>query len=407
MTKIKEDEMPRYTRMVGATVAAAAVMTMSACGSAIAVQTTGSTTAAARARAAAPAAAPYADVREILQRLTAVDGAPGALAEVSDAHGRTVMTSGAADTGTRAPMAGGSRFRIGSMTKMFVATVVLQLVGEHRVALDAPVERYLPGVIRGNGNDGRDITVRQLLQHTSGLPDYLSYLTPQQILNDPLAHHDPRDLVGIALAHPSLFAPGTGWKYSNTNYLLAGMLIENVTGHPYGQEIDRRVSRRLGLRDTSVPGDEPGISGTHPRGYAKPGSSGLVDVTAFNPSVAGASGAMISSGADLDRFLGALVNGRLLRPAELRAMMTTRPTGDSSGRAYGLGLQSRPLPCGGLYWGHDGDIFGFETMGGVTPSGRAVTVMANLDPGGSDAQDADMRTAVTTALCESGSSESR
>ncbi|GAA4617606.1 serine hydrolase domain-containing protein [Actinoallomurus liliacearum] len=393
--------MPRYARMVGATFAAAAALTMSTYGSASAAQTTGSTTGAARAGAAVSAAAPYADVRGILQRLTTADGAPGALAVVSDARGRTVMTSGVADTGTHAPIAGDSRFRIGSMTKTFVATVVLQLVGEHRVELDAPVERYLPGVIRGNGNDGRDITVRQLLQHTSGVPNYLEYLSLQQILDDPLAHHDPQELVDIALAHPPLFSPGTDWKYSNTNYLLAGMLIEKVTGHPYGQEIDRRIIRRLGLRDTSVPGDETGIPGTHPRGYVKPGPSGLLDVTEFNPSIAGASGAMISSGADLDRFLGALVKGRLLRPAELRAMMTTRPTGDSSGRAYGLGLQSMPLPCGGLYWGHDGDIVGFKTMGGVTPDGRAVTVMANLDPGGSNAQSTDMHTAVTTALCES------
>jgi D-alanyl-D-alanine carboxypeptidase len=108
---------------------------------------------------------------------------------------------------------------------------------------------------------------------------------------------------------------------------------------------------------------------------------------------------MISSGRDVDRFLDALVNGHPLHPAELRAMMTTRPTGDASGRAYGLGLQSMPLPCGGLYWGHDGDVLGFETMSGITPGGRQVTVMANLDPGGTDAQDTDLHTAVTTALC--------
>lgn len=382
--------MPASGRVIGATYATAAALVMSVCGSVSTAQATGATSATAR----------YADVREILQRLTSADGAPGALAEVSDTHGRTVMTSGVADTGTRAPMAGGSRFRIASMTKMFVATVVLQLVGEHKVALDAPVERYLPGVIRGNGNDGRDITVRELLQHTSGLPNYLQYLNPQQILDHPLAHYDPQDLLGIALAHPRLFPPGTGWKYSNTNYVVAGMLIEKVTGHPYGEEINRRIIRRLGLHHTTVPGDDPDIPGMHPQGYTRPGPSGLVDMTEFNPSIAGASGAMISSGADLDRFLSALFDGRLLRPAELRAMKTTRPTGDPSGRAYGLGLQSTPLPCGGLYWGHDGDIFGFATMSGATPDGRTVTVMVNLDPGGSSGQKADMRAALTTALCE-------
>jgi D-alanyl-D-alanine carboxypeptidase len=381
---------------VGVVCAAAGILTATVCGPA-------SSAHAARAAGlpahAATAAARYAGVQPVLQRLTTEDGAPGTLAEVRDAHGRAVLTSGAANVATGAPMAAGSRFRIGSMTKMFVATVVLQLAAEHRVALGAPVERYLPGVIRGHGNDGRAITVRELLQHTSGLPDYLDYLSPQQVLADPLAHYDFQQLLGIALAHPPLFPAGTAWSYSNTNYVVAGMLIEKLTGHPYGEEIDRRIIRPLGLRGTSVPGDEPGIPGRHPHGYARPGSSGLVDVTRFNPSVAGASGAMVSTGADMDRFLGALLGGHLLPPAEMRAMMTTRPTGDSSGSAYGLGLQSLPLPCGGRYWGHDGGILGFETMSGATTDGRQVTVMVNLDPGETDAQNTDLGRAVTTALC--------
>jgi D-alanyl-D-alanine carboxypeptidase len=378
-------------RLVGATFAVAAALAMSACGSASPAYTAGATR----------AAAPHGDVRQILQRLTTADGAPGALAEVSDARGRTVLTSGVADVESRVPVRRDSRFRIGSMTKPFVATVVLQLVGERRVALDAPVERYLPGVVRGHGNDGRVITVRQLLQHTSGLPDYLSYLSPPEILKDPLAHRDARDLVNIALAHPPTFEPGTGWRYSNTEYLLAGMLIEKVTGHPYGREVRRRIIKPLHLHETYVPGDRSAIPGPHPRGYVRPGENApLMDITAINPSIAGASGEMISSGTDVNRFLGALVHGRLLRPAQLREMMTTRPTGAPDGRAYGLGLESRPLPCGGgLYWGHDGDILGYQTAGGATAD-RQVTVMVNLDPGGSDAQDDDIRAAVQAALCE-------
>ncbi|WP_413798913.1 serine hydrolase domain-containing protein [Streptomyces iranensis] len=339
-------------------------------------------------------------LREILHRLTTVDGVPGALLETRNRHGSTVLTSGVANVKSHAPMPRDSRFRIGSMTKPFVATVVLQLVGEHRIALDAPVERYLPGVVRGHGNDGRIITVRQLLQHTSGVPDILDYLTPREVLEDPLAHHDTRDLVNIALAHPPTFEPGTGWSYSSTNYLLAGLLIERVTGHTYGEEIHRRIISPLGLHETYVPGDDPTIPGPHPRGYARPGGNApLMDITAINPSVAGAGGSMISSGTDLNRFLDALVRGKLLRPAQLRQMMTTRPTGNPDGRAYGLGLESRPLPCGGLYWGHGGDIPGYGTVGGATVDGRQATVMVNLNPGGTDAQDADMKAAVQTALC--------
>ncbi|MDX3224948.1 serine hydrolase domain-containing protein [Streptomyces sp. ME19-01-6] len=353
-------------------------------------------------------AADHARLRGLLHRLTTVDGGPGALVEMRDRRGGAMLTSGVADVKSHAPVRRDSRFRIGSMTKPFVATVMLQLVGEYRVVLDAPVERYLPGVVRGHGNDGRRITVRQLLQHTSGLPDILTYLSPKEVLNDPLAHHDTRDLVKIALAHPPIFEPGTGWRYSNTGYLLAGMVIEKVTGHTYGEEIRRRIITPLGLRATYVPGDASAIPGPHPRGYVRPGEDApLMDITLINPSVAGSAGEMISSGADLNRFLDALVRGRLLRPAQLREMMKTRPTGNPDGRAYGLGLESRPLPCGGLYWGHSGDILGYATAGGATVDGRRATVMVNVGPGSSDAQDDDMKAAVRTALCEGRPSASQ
>ncbi|MBB5913247.1 D-alanyl-D-alanine carboxypeptidase [Nocardia transvalensis] len=374
--------MPGYARLFGALCAAA--VTLSACATETRVDT------------AAPPG--YSDARDILRRLTTADGAPGALLGIDGRRGRTVLTSGVADIRTRAPMAGDSRFRIGSMTKTFVATVVLQLVGEDKIVLDAPIETYLPGLIRGNGNDGHDITVRQLLQQTSGLPDYLDSLDLRQVLKTPLTHYDPTQLVQLALAHPRLYPPGTGWNYSNTNYVLAGLLIEKVTGHPFGDEITRRVIQPLDLRDTSVPGDRTTIPGPHPQGYSKPDDS-LVDLTDFNPSIAYASGEIISSATDMNQFLAALLNGRLLHPTELQAMTTTRPTGDPSGNAYGLGLISTPLPCGGLYWGHDGDIPGFSTVSGTTPAGHTATIMTTLAPGGPDAQSKDMRTALAAALC--------
>ncbi|GHI40670.1 serine hydrolase domain-containing protein [Streptomyces violascens] len=341
-------------------------------------------------------------LRVLLHRLTTKDGGPGALVALGGRSGDAVLTSGVADVGSHASMRGDSRFRIGSMTKPFVATVVLQLVGEGRVVLDAPVERYLPGVVRGHGNDGRRITVRQLLQHTSGIPDYLDYLKPEDVLNDPLAHYDTRDLVKLALAHPPAFEPGADWRYSNTGYLLAGMLIEQVTGHPYGDEIRHRIVEPLGLRQTSAPVAATEIRGPHARGYARPGKDApLKDITALNPTVAGPSGAMISSGADFNRFLGALLRGKLLAPTQLHEMMRTRPTGDPGGGAYGLGLESHPLPCGGLAWGHDGGIPGYQTTGAATADGRQATAMVNLYPGGTDAQNADMTSAVQTALCGS------
>ncbi|MEV8320188.1 serine hydrolase domain-containing protein [Streptomyces sp. NPDC059900] len=340
-----------------------------------------------------------ARLRALLHQLTTVDGAPGALAEVRDRHRSRVLTSGVADIESRTPVHRDSRFRIGSMTKTFTATMMLQLAGERRIDLDAPVERYLPGVVRGHGNHGRKITIRQMLQHTSGLPDFLAYLKPQDVVRDPMAHHDPRDLVKLALAHPPTFKPGTDWKYSNTGYLLAGMIIEKVTGRSYGEELQRRIVKPLHLHGTSFPGDDPAIPGPHPRGYAQPGPNApLLDVTAVNPTVGGAAGGIISSGTDINRFMGALLGGKLLRPTQLKQMMTTRPTGGSDGRAYGLGLESKPLPGGGRYWGHTGDFLGYETAAGATFDGRQATVMVNLGPGASDAQSDDIQAAIETAL---------
>jgi D-alanyl-D-alanine carboxypeptidase len=343
----------------------------------------------------------YPGLRAVIRRLTTESGAPGSLAEVRDRHGRTVITSGVGDLRTGAPVPPHSRFRVGSVTKTFVAAVVLQLVGEHRLELDAPVERYLPGLILGNGNNGRQISVRQLLQHTSGLPDYLDARMVQQVIAHPFEHRDPLQLVRTALEHPRLFTPGERFAYSNTNYLIAGLLIEKVTGRPYGQEIGRRILRPLHLHDTVVPGDETGIRGPHPRGYIRTDPDGQPrEFTRFNPSAAWASGEMISTGRDLNEFFAALIDGRLLTGAELREMMRTRPTGRPSGQQYGLGLERAALPCGGDYWGHDGDMLGFSARVGVTTTGRQVTVMANLNPGGSPTQDDDLDTATTTALCE-------
>ncbi|GAA1586096.1 serine hydrolase domain-containing protein [Actinomadura kijaniata] len=342
----------------------------------------------------------HAGLRDALRRLTAEAGTPGALAVVRDRTGATEVRSGVGDLRRGTPVPPGSRFRIGSVTKTFTATVVLQLVGEGRVDLDAPIERYLPGLVRGNGNDGREITVRHLLGHRSGLPDNVEHMGIGEAVEHPLKHREPRELLGYSLAHPRLFKPGEGYKYSGANYVLAGLLIEKVTGRPYGEAVRRRLLRPLDLRGTSVPGDRAGIPAPHPRGYLRttPGEQPR-DYTRINPSVAWAAGEMISTAPDLNRFFAALVGGRLLRPAELRAMKQARPTGNPGGAEYGLGLMRVPLACGGEYWGHSGDILGFSTIAGATTGGRQATVMVNLAPGGTQAQKDGLRAAVTAALC--------
>lgn len=318
-------------------------------------------------------------VQQGLDSLVRSDGQPAALASVKDRAGHTrTYTAGVGDlaTGSKVPRDG--RVRIGSNTKAFTSVAVLQLVGEGKVALDAKVEIYLPGLVRGDGIDGRRITVRQLLQHTSGLPDYEKEVTDDILQRRYL---EPRDVLDLALQHKADFEPGKKWAYSNTNYVVAGLIVQKVTGRPLAEEIDRRIIRRIGLRHTyfPAPGDLT-VKGPHPQGYQQLAAGGpLRDVTGIDPSAAWAAGQMISTNSDLNQFFAALLNGRLLRPAQLAEMRTTVPIGDT-GAGYGLGLMSRPLSCGGLYWGHGGDISGYETRGGVTEDGRAVNIAVTSTP---------------------------
>ncbi|MFD5490127.1 serine hydrolase domain-containing protein [Streptomyces virginiae] len=326
--------------------------------------------------AAAPsvAARPRPDtLQRSLDRLVRSDGLPAALASVTGRDGRTrTYVAGAGDLTTGAEVPRDGQVRIGSNTKTFTAVVVLQLVGEGRVGLDAPVETYLPGLVRGDGIDGRHITVRQLLQHMSGLPNYTEYdLQPRP--------YDPRDLLDIALRHEAHFAPGTKWEYSNTNYVLAGLIVEKVTGRDLAREIDRRIIQRLGLRHTyfPAPGDVT-IREPHPHGYHRETADGpLRDITDMDPSWSWAAGQLISTNSDLNRFFSELLRGRLLPDAQLAQMRTTVPA-DYFGRGagYGLGLVSRPLSCGGVYWGHGGSFPGYETRGGATEHGRRAAHIA-------------------------------
>ncbi|WP_197084721.1 serine hydrolase domain-containing protein [Saccharothrix sp. ST-888] len=170
-------------------------------------------------------------VQQSLNALVRDDGMPAVLATAKGRDGRThTYTAGVADLVTKAKVPVDGQVRIGSNTKTFTAVVVLQLVGEQKIGLDATIDTYLPGLLRGDGIDGRRIAVRQLLQHISGLPDYMA--SPQ--LTDFAAvqyrYFDPRDFIDMALAREADFSPGAKWEYGNTNYLVAGLIIQKVTG---------------------------------------------------------------------------------------------------------------------------------------------------------------------------------
>ncbi|MFG3054181.1 serine hydrolase domain-containing protein [Kitasatospora sp. NPDC048239] len=374
--------------MSAAAVVALGVMTLGA----LAPPSASASDSAASIAAARPDA-----VQQALNALVRDDGMPAALASVQDRGGRTrTYTAGVGDlaTGSKVPRDG--QVRIGSNTKAFTAVVVLQLVGEGRIGLDTSVETYLPGLVRGEGIDGNLIKVRELLQHTSGLPDYGIHVDDDEIRN---RYFEPRDLLDIALRYKADAAPGTTWGYSNTNYILAGLIVQKITGRPLAEEIDRRIIKPIGLRHTYFPAPgERTIREPHPQGYHRnPADGPLRDFTELDPSAGWAAGQLISTNSDLNRFFGALLGGRLLPAAQLAEMRTTVPAG-TSGLRYGLGLTSRPLSCGGVYWGHGGDIAGFETRGGVTDDGRAANVAVTSIPT-DEAAVQHVKDAVDRALC--------
>ncbi|WP_046728021.1 serine hydrolase domain-containing protein [Streptomyces humi] len=313
------------------------------------------------------------------------------LARVDGTAGGPLMARiGTRTAGSAAPIPWHARFRAASTTKTFTATVVLQLVAERRLSLEDTVEHWLPGVVAGNGNDGGRITVRDLLRQTSGLYDYVD---DPEIQDRLINHFDENrhdttpaaDLVAVAMRHRPLFVPERGgatrWAYSNTNYLLAGMIAEKAGGASWAELVERRVIDRLGLRGTSVPGLDPHLPDPHVNAYLTLADGSRLDVTDHSFQHTADSG-VVSTTCDLNTFFRALAGGRLLPAAQWREMRrTVERTDDPEDVAempegtYGLGLREIPLSCGGHYYTHEGDGVGVNTRPAVSADGRrAVTV---------------------------------
>ncbi|MEV5876241.1 serine hydrolase domain-containing protein [Streptomyces sp. NPDC052101] len=347
---------------------------------------------------AAPAAHPAAAVHraddplpelnpQALQQ--AIAGAPnrvtGVLARVSGPAGHWTGTYGVADTTTQQPVPVDGRFRLGSVTKTFIATVVLQLTAEHRVDLDQPVQRYLPDLLPA---DYPPIPVRTLLNFTSSLPELTADdlpSTPDAVVEHRFDDHPLSELVAKAVRHPRPFTePGHMQVYGATGYYVAAMLVEKVTGHSYEREIARRILCPLHLRQTTAPETDPTIPGLHAHGYISvpqpDGGSKLVDITEQNPRAGG----MISTTADLDVFLRALFRGRLLAPAQMKELLTV-PDVDyvnggkddpGQGKAYySAGLIRATIPGrdgrpGVTVWGKTGSTYGYTDGMFTTPDLR-------------------------------------
>jgi D-alanyl-D-alanine carboxypeptidase len=337
--------------------------------------------------------------RDTLERLAdeVVDaGVPGVVLARRTGGGLTVAARGVADLRTGRPARPGDRYRIGSVTKTMVAVVVLQLVAERQLSLDDRVATWLPGL----GLDER-ITVRNLLQQTSGFrTDTRVFSPPRSYESNRFRYFRPEELVEIALTNPAPRpAPGTHWEYSNTNYVLAGLLVEKVTGRSVRAELRRRIFRPLGLTGTSFPEASPVIAGRHLRGYL-PGGPGQpwVDTTVYSVSWAWAAGAVVSTARDETAFLRALMSGRLLPDRLLDVML------DAGEWGYGLGIYPYPLACapGGVVWGHNGMVFGYHSAVFSTSDGsRQASIGANawlVDETG--ALDPIAEQAAAAALCD-------
>ncbi len=287
-------------------------------------------------------------------------GASGVTLRVDDGQRTYRLASGQSRLRPPQRMRPEAKIRVGSITKTFVSTVALQLVGEGRLSLDDTVEQWQPGLIPG----GAQITVRQLLNHTSGLFNYTDDdAFVSEVLTNPLRAYTPQEIVTLANGYPPRFPPGTSWSYSNTNYIVAGLILERVTNQSISQLIQQRITRPLRLRLTSLPEQSPNIQGYHAHGYFPPAltGGGYVDVTRLSPTVAWAAGALVSNVDDLRRYFGALLGGRLLEPAQLAEMKDLVPVEDEYEFGYGLGLYRSETACGPI-WGHDGGIPGYATI---------------------------------------------
>jgi len=305
-------------------------------------------------------------------------GAPGAILLVRDGKHTTRLTAGVGNIAKQTPMRPSDHFKIASLTKTYTAAVVLQLVGEGKLRLADTVERWLPGLVP----NGDGITIRQLLNHTSGLADFEdnpSYLLPY-LSGDFGYYWSPRELVLMGVSQEPFFAPGNGWAYSNTNYVIAQLIVEEVTGKLLGVELKQRIFQPLRLRQTSYP-TEPGLPSPYAHGYMLLGEPPLTDVTGLSPSLAPGSGGIVSTVRDVADFYRALLSGRVLKPSLLQAMKTTvsESSGEAtSGPGYGLGIARTASSCAG--WGHSGELPGYDVSPVSSEDGRRqVVLMINQD----------------------------
>ncbi|WP_235783758.1 serine hydrolase domain-containing protein [Amycolatopsis orientalis] len=342
---------------------------------------------------AAAAPAPRLDRAALQSTLDAVHraGMPGVYADVRNAGQTWRGASGVADVRTGRPIRADMRQRVGSITKTFVAAAVMQQVEQGRIRLDAPIGGYLPHLVPGERGD--KITVRMLINHTSGLAEYLPYAYPsfkawpslpdisaQSVDDNRFKQFRTADLIEMGVKAPATGEPGsTPGVYSNTNYLLLGELLERVTGTTAERYITRNVIERAGLRHTEFP-DGPWVKGPHSRMYEA--LFGLVDpprdYSVYNMSWVMMGAGLVSTVEDLNRFFGKLLAGEIVNRSSLAQMQHTVPVIAQNGQLidYGLGLHKAEIPGCGTFWGHDGSTWGAQSESWIRADGKRQTSFA-------------------------------
>jgi D-alanyl-D-alanine carboxypeptidase len=339
---------------------------------------------------AGAAARPAAELAR-LARVAVRAGAPGIVVRASDGRGR-VITIARQARWTRADgiLRPGDEFRMGSNTKTMIATIVLQEVARGKLKLTDPVSKWLPGLIP----DGHAITLRMLLNHTSGLFNYIDNpAVLRAFTGQSRRRWTPQELLAAGVKYPPLFRPGARYSYSNTNYVALGLVLERVTGKSLPELIEQRITGPLHLEHTYLASGTPRsrawdlAAGYEPdaarvRKVLPPGTprwahfvgprrGDWVDTTWVNSTTEWAAGGMISTAGDWARFQSALLSGRLLPPAQLKEMRTTvaENPADPRGDRYGLGIERVVTPCGDV-WGHDGQAPGYSSWDFADASGR-------------------------------------
>ncbi|WP_339156023.1 serine hydrolase domain-containing protein [Actinomadura luteofluorescens] len=332
-------------------------------------------------------------LQDRVAKLRAEQKLPGVIGMARSGNNTQYAASGYGDMFMRVPADPKAKFRIASNSKAFVATVLLQLEAEGKLSLNDTVDRWLPGLVAANGNDGRKITIRQLLNHTSGLPDYINDLriSGSYVADiNPYRKWDPRDLVKTATSNKALSAPGAEYHYANTNYILGGLIIQAATGHHPAVEVTNRIIKPLGLTDTAYPESDPKLYGKWLHGYFT-----IRDISFSNVQVLGAAGAIVSTQGNLADFTRALASGRLLPPAQQRELEQAA----SPERPYGLGVVMAKTPCGNA-WMHNGAVLGYFSQWYTSPDGKDQVVVAtnryNMIP---TKVDAAVMTAAQDAYC--------